>query len=69
MPHPDAAARAPALRFAPDLLLHAQGIRTAIFDVDGVLTDGRLFIGEHGEAFKAFFSLRSEEHTSELQSL
>jgi 3-deoxy-D-manno-octulosonate 8-phosphate phosphatase (KDO 8-P phosphatase) len=25
--------------------------------VDGVLTDGSLFIGEHGEAFKAFNSL------------
>ena len=33
---------APAVRFAPDLLLAAQGIRAAIFDVDGVLTDGRI---------------------------
>jgi 3-deoxy-D-manno-octulosonate 8-phosphate phosphatase (KDO 8-P phosphatase) len=47
-------AAAPFLQFAPDLLLQAQGIRAAIFDVDGVLTDGRLFIGEHGETFKAF---------------
>lgn len=51
----------PALRFAPELLLRAQGrglgIRGAIFDVDGVLTDGRLFVGEHGEAFKAFHVL------------
>ena len=49
---------APALSFPPELLLRAQGprlgMRAAIFDVDGVLTDGRLFIGEHGEAFKAF---------------
>lgn len=44
----------PALSFAPELLLQAQGIRAAILDVDGVLTDGRLFIGEQGEAFKAF---------------
>jgi 3-deoxy-D-manno-octulosonate 8-phosphate phosphatase (KDO 8-P phosphatase) len=44
----------PVLSFAPELLLQAQGARAAIFDVDGVLTDGRLFIGEHGEAFKAF---------------
>ena len=36
------------------LLLQAQGLRAAIFDVDGVLTDGRLYIGEHGEQFKAF---------------
>jgi 3-deoxy-D-manno-octulosonate 8-phosphate phosphatase (KDO 8-P phosphatase) len=47
----------PALQFAPEVLLQAQGVRAAIFDVDGVLTDGRLFIGEHGEAFKAFHTL------------
>jgi len=51
----------PALRFAPELLLKAQGramgLKAAIFDVDGVLTDGRLFIGESGEWFKAFASL------------
>jgi 3-deoxy-D-manno-octulosonate 8-phosphate phosphatase (KDO 8-P phosphatase) len=49
---------APALSFEPELLLRAQGprlgMRAAIFDVDGVLTDGQLYIGEHGEAFKAF---------------
>ena len=33
------------------------GLRAAIFDVDGVLTDGRLYIGESGESFKAFHSL------------
>ncbi|MBI5260161.1 MAG: HAD-IIIA family hydrolase [Burkholderiales bacterium] len=32
-------------------------MKAAIFDVDGVLTDGRLYIGEHGEAFKAFHAL------------
>lgn len=47
----------PALAFAPELLLKAQGIRWAIFDVDGVLTDGRVYIGEQGEAFKAFSTL------------
>ncbi len=47
----------PALNFAPELLLDAQGMRAAIFDVDGVLTDGRLYIGEHGEIFKAFHVL------------
>jgi len=45
----------PHLHFPPELLLQAQGagagIRAAIFDVDGVLTDGRLFISEHGESF------------------
>ena len=50
-----------ALRFPPELLLRAQGnglgMKAAIFDVDGVLTDGRLFIGEAGEVFKAFHVL------------
>ena len=48
----------PALNFAPELLLRAQGrgrgMRAAIFDVDGVLTDGRLFIAADGEVVKAF---------------
>lgn len=51
----------PALRFAPELLLQAQGrglgMKAAVFDVDGVLTDGRLYIAESGEQFKAFHSL------------
>jgi len=51
----------PALQFPPELLLKAQGLgpgmKAAIFDVDGVLTDGRLFIGEQGESFKAFHVL------------
>jgi len=50
-------ALSPALQFAPELLLLAQGIRVAIFDVDGVLTDGRIYIGERGEEFKAFSTL------------
>lgn len=54
MPRP---AVEPVLRFAPELLLAAQGVRVAIFDVDGVLTDGRIYIGEQGEAFKAFSTL------------
>jgi 3-deoxy-D-manno-octulosonate 8-phosphate phosphatase (KDO 8-P phosphatase) len=48
---------APALSFAPELLLAAQGVRLAIFDVDGCLTDGRIYIGEQGEVFKAFSTL------------
>jgi 3-deoxy-D-manno-octulosonate 8-phosphate phosphatase (KDO 8-P phosphatase) len=51
----------PALRFPPELLLKAQGrgfgVKAAIFDVDGVLTDGRIYVGEQGEAFKAFSTL------------
>jgi 3-deoxy-D-manno-octulosonate 8-phosphate phosphatase (KDO 8-P phosphatase) len=47
----------PALKFAPELLLAAQGIRVAFFDVDGVLTDGGLFLGEAGEPLKRFHIL------------
>lgn len=51
----------PHLQFAPELLLKAQGgglgLKAAIFDVDGVLTDGRIYIGEQGESFKAFSTL------------
>jgi 3-deoxy-D-manno-octulosonate 8-phosphate phosphatase (KDO 8-P phosphatase) len=51
----------PALTFPPELLLRAQGaglgMKAAIFDVDGVLTDGRIYIGEHGETVKAFSTL------------
>jgi 3-deoxy-D-manno-octulosonate 8-phosphate phosphatase (KDO 8-P phosphatase) len=50
-----------ALRFPPELLLRAQGpalaMKAAIFDVDGVLTDGRIYIGEGGETVKAFATL------------
>jgi 3-deoxy-D-manno-octulosonate 8-phosphate phosphatase (KDO 8-P phosphatase) len=48
---------APALQVAPELLLKAQGIRAAIFDVDGVLTDGCIHISERGEEFKSFNTL------------
>src|SRR5690606_34450360 len=47
----------PTLQFDPLLRPLAQGIRAAIFDVDGVLTDGSLFISEAGETLKAFHAL------------
>ena len=47
----------PALNFAPELLLQAQGIRVVFFDVDGVLTDGGLYFGESGETLKRFHTL------------
>ena len=37
----------PALQIAPELLLKAQSVRVAFFDVDGVLTDGGLYFSEH----------------------
>lgn len=56
----------PALRFSPEILLAAQGghtsggaigLKVCFFDVDGVLTDGRLWIGAEGESVKAFHAL------------
>jgi 3-deoxy-D-manno-octulosonate 8-phosphate phosphatase (KDO 8-P phosphatase) len=65
IPGPEAATRSapqsaparhfsPALRVAPELLLAAQGVRVAFFDVDGVLTDGGLYLSEQGESIKRF---------------
>lgn len=47
----------PALSFDPVLLLQAQGVRVAFFDVDGVLTDGGLYFSETGETLKRFNTL------------
>jgi 3-deoxy-D-manno-octulosonate 8-phosphate phosphatase (KDO 8-P phosphatase) len=43
------------MRFlATDALARARRVRMVIFDVDGVLTDGRLWYGPGGEELKAF---------------
>jgi len=47
----------PALQIDPALLLRAQGVRVAFFDVDGVLTDGGLHFTEAGETMKRFSTL------------
>lgn len=52
-----AAALQPALQIAPELLLRAQPVRVAFFDVDGVLTDGGLYFSETGEMLKRFNTL------------
>jgi 3-deoxy-D-manno-octulosonate 8-phosphate phosphatase (KDO 8-P phosphatase) len=39
-----------------DILERAARIRLVIFDVDGVLTDGSLFLGDDGQEYKAFNS-------------
>lgn len=36
------------------LMMKLAGIRLMIFDVDGILTDGRLHYGAEGELFKSF---------------
>ena len=38
----------------PDLLALAARIELVVFDVDGVLTDGRLYLGDDGAEYKAF---------------
>jgi len=38
---------APFLNFSPELLLRAQSVKVAFFDVDGVLTDGGLYFSEY----------------------
>ena len=47
----------PALDFPPELLLRAQGVRVAFFDIDGVLTDGGLYMSGQGETLKRFNTL------------
>ncbi|MEJ2643401.1 MAG: 3-deoxy-manno-octulosonate-8-phosphatase KdsC [Gammaproteobacteria bacterium] len=39
-----------------DILARAARIRLLIFDVDGVLTDGSLYLGDDGQEYKAFHS-------------
>lgn len=39
-----------------DLTQKAAEIRLVIFDVDGVLTDGSLYLGDDGQEYKAFHS-------------
>ena len=39
-----------------DILARAAQIKLVIFDVDGVLTDGRLILGDDGQEYKAFHS-------------
>jgi len=42
---------------SPDALERARRVRLMVFDVDGVLTDGRLWYGPQGEELKVFHSL------------
>ncbi|WP_416191867.1 KdsC family phosphatase [Neisseria sp. CCUG12390] len=41
----------------PDVRQRAEKIKLLILDVDGVLTDGRIFIRDNGEEIKAFHTL------------
>lgn len=43
------------MEFTEDALERARNVKLIIFDVDGVLTDGGIYIGTEGELFKPFF--------------
>src|SRR3954471_22520437 len=47
----------PARTFPPELLLAAQGVRVAFFDIDGVMTDGGILYSDDGETLKRFHTL------------
>ena len=40
----------------PEVYARARAVRLVLFDVDGVLTDGGLFIDDHGGEYKIFHS-------------
>jgi 3-deoxy-D-manno-octulosonate 8-phosphate phosphatase (KDO 8-P phosphatase) len=46
----------PSFEIKPEVLALAAKVKLLLFDVDGVLTDGRLVIGDDGLEFKAFNS-------------
>src|SRR5574337_989728 len=47
---------APAFQVDPKVLALAAQVKLLLFDVDGVLTDARLIIGDDGQEYKAFNS-------------
>jgi 3-deoxy-D-manno-octulosonate 8-phosphate phosphatase (KDO 8-P phosphatase) len=47
----------PQLHYPAELLLKAQGLRVAFLDVDGVLTDGGIYLTADGETIKRFHTL------------
>lgn len=47
---------APTFDLPRETLARATKIKLVLFDVDGVLTDGRLLIGDDGQEYKAFNS-------------
>jgi len=46
----------PGFDIPDDVIERAKAVKLVIFDVDGVLTDGSLFIGDDGQEYKAFNS-------------
>ena len=56
----------PALNFSPELLLLAQGVKVAFFDVDGVLTDGGLYFSEYPDGHEKAASPGSLRSAGEI---
>jgi len=54
--NPRSASVAPAFEIDEAAINRARKIKLAIFDVDGVLTTGALFLGDDGQEYKAFNS-------------
>lgn len=44
------------MEVSKEIILRASKIKLIVFDVDGILTDGRLILGDKGEEFKAFYT-------------
>lgn len=44
------------LSASPEVVARAAKVKLVVFDVDGVLTDGRLLLGDNGVEYKAFHS-------------
>ena len=42
------------MKISNEIMQRAKNIRLALFDVDGVLTDGKIHINEHGHEIKTF---------------
>ncbi len=43
--------------WSPECIEKAKSVKMIIFDVDGVMTDGRIYVDDHGSEIKAFHVL------------
>lgn len=53
---PREAGPCPETRFPSEVMERAANIRIVVFDVDGVLTDGSLYLDGNGNEYKAFYA-------------
>lgn len=56
----------PVLNFPSELLLRAQGVKVAFFDVDGVLTDGGLYFSEYPDGHERAVTLGGFRSAGEI---